>query len=321
VGVTLQGSGTGGTGTLSYAWTPNIALSNTQIVMPIANPTSTQVYYLQVTDQFGCQTADSVFVTVSSSPTIVLDSNSPICPGVSLTLTSTTSTLGSLEWTSPDGVVIPQTASAITIPNNQVQSGVYTVQTTAPNGCTAEAQTLVAVSGGVAFEAKFLTGSTACAGDSIHFIETSLTNQPGVSYLWQFGDGTSSTQRDPIHIYPIAGAYQVQLQASLVGCNNLSVTKTIDVLACKLTPFPGFVSAKVQPNITSREAKLLVTLIEKGSLSLVVYDVNGLAVHTQQFRDMESLEHDLTFELPGVYFVHLQTVYGLVVLKVVVARA
>ena len=39
------------------------------------------------------------------------------------------------------------------------------------------------------------------------------TNNP-TSWLWQFGDGTTSTDQNPRHVYPYIGAYNVTLTAT-----------------------------------------------------------------------------------------------------------
>ncbi len=49
------------------------------------------------------------------------------------------------------------------------------------------------------------------AGDSIKFTNASLD---AVTYSWDFGDGSSSTDLDPMNIYEEAGAYNVTLTAS-----------------------------------------------------------------------------------------------------------
>jgi PKD repeat protein len=55
-----------------------------------------------------------------------------------------------------------------------------------------------------------------CAPLTVH-LPTGLTNQP-VSYLWQFGDGTSSTSMMPVHVYA-AGNFMVSLTVTTpLGC-------------------------------------------------------------------------------------------------------
>lgn len=48
------------------------------------------------------------------------------------------------------------------------------------------------------------------------FLEVSFTNysQNATSYLWNFGDGETSTETDPVHTYAASGDYSVKLTAS-----------------------------------------------------------------------------------------------------------
>lgn len=57
-----------------------------------------------------------------------------------------------------------------------------------------------------------VTPNTLLVDDTAHFTYTggsAVTN-----YLWQFGDGNSSTQNNPIHVYKVANTYQVWLKVS-----------------------------------------------------------------------------------------------------------
>jgi len=59
------------------------------------------------------------------------------------------------------------------------------------------------------FEADRLT---VLEGDTIHFINRSR-NDPS-SWLWLFGDGITSTDQEPAHVYNLAGTYTVELEAT-----------------------------------------------------------------------------------------------------------
>jgi len=49
-----------------------------------------------------------------------------------------------------------------------------------------------------------------------NFLEVAFTNfsQNATSYLWDFGDGETSTEEDPVHVYASAGDYIVELTAT-----------------------------------------------------------------------------------------------------------
>lgn len=61
VGSSTQLTATGG---MQYTWTPATGLSNVSIYNPVANPIVTTMYYVTVTDVFGCVNIDSVKIYV-----------------------------------------------------------------------------------------------------------------------------------------------------------------------------------------------------------------------------------------------------------------
>jgi len=53
----------------------------------------------------------------------------------------------------------------------------------------------------------------------IQFVDTTTGNAP-VEYLWDFGDGTSSTDRNPVHQYTTSGTKKVTLYVKSVDCDG-----------------------------------------------------------------------------------------------------
>lgn len=52
---------------------------------------------------------------------------------------------------------------------------------------------------------------------------TNLSSSKAVSYLWNFGDGTTSTEKDPMHVYNSAGYYDVKL--TIIGQMDTDVAE------------------------------------------------------------------------------------------------
>jgi PKD repeat protein len=50
-----------------------------------------------------------------------------------------------------------------------------------------------------------------------------------VSWAWDFGDGTTSTEQNPVHTYAERGRYDVQLTVTDDGLATGSKTKRVDV--------------------------------------------------------------------------------------------
>jgi gliding motility-associated-like protein len=82
----------------------------------------------------------------------------------------------------------------------------------------------------VAFDAP-----AVCLGDSMFF--TDLTLPQADSWSWSFGDGGTSTDQNPKHLYQNAGTYSVLLQASTPGGCSSSVVQQVEVYPLPIVDF------------------------------------------------------------------------------------
>jgi PKD repeat protein len=71
------------------------------------------------------------------------------------------------------------------------------------------------------FEVKnvqaFFSSDVVCAGYATHFLDQSVATDGIISWKWDFKDGTSSTVRNPSHIFPDGGNYNVKLVVTSTG--------------------------------------------------------------------------------------------------------
>ena len=84
------------------------------------------------------------------------------------------------------------------------------------------------------------TYTYAINGLSVTFTNTSVN---GVTYLWDFGDGATSTEKNPVHTYASGGMYMITLKATnSMGDNTTSqpVFATTDVLTDALLQGPAW---------------------------------------------------------------------------------
>jgi len=65
----------------------------------------------------------------------------------------------------------------------------------------------------------------------INYLEVSFTNfsQNATSYNWNFGDGETSTEMSPVHVFALAGTYTVVLTASNEENTTATFSQTIDI--------------------------------------------------------------------------------------------
>ena len=115
-------------------------------------------------------------------------------------------------------------------------SGSYTteLQVESDRGCRDTVQKPVAVNPLPTVDFRV---NPVCEGASASFVNNSQVTGGGLTYRWDFGDGQTSTDANPSHIYAASGFYSVKLIAtSPSGCVD-SVTKRLEIYA---KPVPAF---------------------------------------------------------------------------------
>jgi len=183
---------------------------------------------LLLTDNHGCldtftknilvaHPTDSFGYTISSTcapvPIHLTDHSSDI-PGATIT---------SYSWSFGDGDTLTTFSPAL-FSHNYITAGTFTVEEIVTDniGCK---DTMVSPSHPMVFlpVASFAAYSTdICAGTGAHFINSSAGL---VTSLWFFGDGDTSSETAPVHVYTAAGVYTVKLVVTgAFGCTDTATS-------------------------------------------------------------------------------------------------
>jgi gliding motility-associated-like protein len=122
-------------------------------------------------------------------------------------------------WEYGDGGVTANTSGPSGIPHTYANVGAYTIKVTitTTGGCMASIELLSGILVGTPPTANFSASTlTSCASDTVVFTDMS-TPVPGVNeWLWNFGDGTNSSEQSPHHGFVKTGP----LTVSLIAYNN-----------------------------------------------------------------------------------------------------
>ncbi|MBV4357028.1 PKD domain-containing protein [Parasegetibacter sp. MAH-26] len=164
------------------------------------------------------------------------------CIGVPITLTNTStasSTSTTWNWTFGDGT--SSTQKDPPSPYSYSKQGAFPVKLiVADGGCADSATTVVNITQPYA---AFSVDTASCPGAPMQFLNTSTGNT--LTYLWNFGDGQTSTQANPIHAYPpslvVPSSATVKLTArDINGCSkDTSRIITFDKPTISFTPTTG----------------------------------------------------------------------------------
>ena len=93
-------------------------------------------------------------------------------------------------------------------------------------------------------KAKFITPALGCVQYNAVFDNQTTGGQ---TWLWEFGDNTTSTAFEPVHLYALPGTYQVRLIAFNPNTCNLSDTTAYFTITVLDAPTPDFNSVPLVP--------------------------------------------------------------------------
>jgi gliding motility-associated-like protein len=162
----------------------------------------------------GKDTLSNIIRVLGPTPNII--SADTICLGSSLTINAAP-TSGTYTWSTG------ATSQSITVaPTVTTSYWVYIEDSL----CRGKPDTITVYVSNPIADFSF---AEECVGDSVRFNNLSTSGLDSiVTYLWNFGDGNTSAEINPVHLYTTAGNFNVTLSiTSELGCTN---TKTMQLV-------------------------------------------------------------------------------------------
>jgi PKD repeat protein len=156
---------------------------------------------------------------------------------------------------------------------------------------------------------------TPAVDETIVFTDLSVPGSDPISgWLWDFGDGTTSTDVSPTHSYAAEGCYDVSLTVSTDGGQE-SFLRKIELVSVDVPPVAAFV-ATVQPGL-DKETVVVSNTSTPGSLVNPCTNEAVAVTYTWNFGDdtlpvstngLESVSH--SYDLEGTYMITLTASNG-----------
>lgn len=217
-------------GGVSYAWAPSTGLSATNIANPVANPTTTTTYTVNVTDVNGCSKSDTVTVAVHALPVADAGAFTQICSGNSTTLGASGG--ATYAWSPTSGLSSSTIFNPVASPTTTTT---YSVIVTGASGCSSTDTVTVKVNPIPTVDA----GPTLsiCAGSS-----TTLNGTGASNYSWSPSTGLSNPSIANPVATPASPITYTLTGTTVYGCsamdtmsiflNGITVTTSAPVSIC-----------------------------------------------------------------------------------------
>ncbi len=195
------------------------------LIVTNGSKTDTETASISITEAEVEPVADFTFV-----------SNNDFHKPSEITFTNTSTSAVSYEWDFGDG-------SATSTDDNPVHTytttGSFTVTLTATNETLSDEKTATIEITPFQPVANF----THVSDNDYHapsVVTFTNTSENAVTYLWDFGDGTTSTVQNPAHTFPDVGSYEVKLTATN---ETLTAEKIVTIEITQFEPVANFTHA------------------------------------------------------------------------------
>jgi gliding motility-associated-like protein len=230
------------TGGVSYVWSSNPVdsglIGQQTLSDPVVHPTITTIYTVIGTDNLTCTNTSSVVVVIKPTPIASFTINpQEACVGQTVTLlyNGTVGSKISYNWDFGGGFLVG--------PNYQFYwdstgKKIITLSIIV-DGCPSTTFIDSVLIDPLPVAGFTATDTAGCAPLTVSFIDSSKYESASTIYLWNFGDGSTSTEQDPIHGYNNAGTYNVTLTISNgAGCtDSLTLLKFVHVYPAPVAAF------------------------------------------------------------------------------------
>jgi PKD repeat protein len=212
----------------------------------LPNPTHTfatdGIYTVTLTATNACGNSTSTQTLTIVTPPIAgftAANNTQGCAPLSVSYSNASSTNATtFNWQFPGGTPASSTMANPTVV--YTSSGTYSAILTVSNSAGSDTQTQTNL---VVVDDVPTVGFTANSNDFSATFSNQTTN--ATTYLWNFGDGNTSTMVSPVHTYAVDGNYAVVLTATN-NCGTTTATRTVVITT---SPIAGF-SANVNTGCT-----------------------------------------------------------------------
>jgi hypothetical protein len=144
--------------------------------------------------------------------------------------------------------------------------------------------------------------SVTVSGEAVLFQNNSSF---GNTYLWEFGDDSTSTEETPVHLYSAPGNYDVTLTVTN-DCGSNTITTNISTINTGIAS-NNAITFSLYPNPASTELFLISSENIEGALVEII-SASGQLIYSEKLNTIQANNRtriDVNGLAQGVYFLRL----------------
>lgn len=179
-----------------------------------------------------------------------------VCEGEPAKVLSVVAVAGyTYQWQKNNVDIPTATASTYSVPSVVASNGDYTLVATSGSCLPTETAPVKITVAPVPTASFTMTPpATACAGQLVKF---TASNNTDADYAWDFGDGKTSTEQNPEHIFATAGTPTIELTVSFNGSCADTDSKSITI-----TPAPSIEITTAAPDYVICEGETITLSLD-----------------------------------------------------------
>jgi gliding motility-associated-like protein len=261
---------------------------NPTLLLPFTRNSFTPIdsgqYRVSVLTPGGCYAEDTILIDIRQNILFSLGNDTTVCPGNPL-----------IELKAPfvPGGAYNLTLNQTTISTAQppfvvADSGSYRLSIVSSSGCQAQDEIRISFVAApfASFEADPAFSPSVRVGATNPVVQFINNSQNSTRFEWLFGDGTTSTQRDPLHRFPDSAAvYFVRLLAYNGTCVDSTIKGPVQVIKDGDLDIP----TAFTPNDNGPNDEYRFQLIDFEQFEFTVFDRWGNPVYQKAFNSIPVL--------------------------------
>ncbi|OFX28657.1 MAG: hypothetical protein A2033_06290 [Bacteroidetes bacterium GWA2_31_9] len=297
-----------GTAPWTFSYTVNnfnqidITTSDNQYIL---NTAEAGVYEIQSVSDNNCSNLSTLgtpeVVVIPLPSASLINSSASYCVGSNVNIPVEFSGLAPWTFTYTIDGLNPNIITTSDNPYNLSvsSSGIYQINNISSNNCIG-----VNIAGSTLISESYYANPSFIYNTNGLEITFSNNSQNANTYLWNFGDGQSSADVNPIHLYQSPDIYTVMITASNGICADSTISQIINLLGVNINSKNSETSISVFPNPSNGD--VTIAIIGNNQKNWTIEVTNSLGQIIQSGNYNRSIENiDLTNLSSGIYTIKI----------------